>query len=113
MNDTTYSDLNFYFMPLMNPDGYEYSHTMDRFWRKNRAHNMDTECVGTDLNRNWGYGWGSQSSSQDPCSLNFPGVKPFSEKETSSVSEYIKNITNLKVNIFYSISYLSIYVLIS
>jgi hypothetical protein len=24
-------------MPLMNPDGYEYSHDHDRMWRKNRV----------------------------------------------------------------------------
>ena len=30
------SKYDFYFMPLLNPDGYEYTHRAERFWRKNR-----------------------------------------------------------------------------
>ena len=29
--------IDWYIMPLLNPDGYEYSHTHDRMWRKNRS----------------------------------------------------------------------------
>ena len=29
--------INWIIMPLLNPDGYEYSHTHDRMWRKSRA----------------------------------------------------------------------------
>ena len=38
---------------------YEYSHTTDRLWRKNRAPNqqMFGLCKGVDLNRNFGYKW--------------------------------------------------------
>ena len=28
--------------PLLNPDGYYYSYTRDRFWRKNRSRRCDT-----------------------------------------------------------------------
>lgn len=28
---------DFYIMPVMNPDGYEHSHTHDRLWRKTRS----------------------------------------------------------------------------
>lgn len=45
-------DLDLYFLPVANPDGYEYSHTTDRLWRKNRA--RPGFCAGTDLNRNFG-----------------------------------------------------------
>lgn len=44
--------IDWYFLPLANPDGYEYSHYTDRLWRKNRARNG--ACYGTDLNRNYG-----------------------------------------------------------
>lgn len=39
-------------VPILNPDGYEYTHTHDRMWRKNRAKH-DGERVGVDLNRNF------------------------------------------------------------
>ena len=29
--------VDWYIIPLLNPDGYEYSHTHDRMWRKNRT----------------------------------------------------------------------------
>lgn len=29
--------VDWYFLPLVNPDGYEHSHKYDRLWRKNRA----------------------------------------------------------------------------
>ncbi|MEW6280228.1 MAG: M14 family metallopeptidase [Candidatus Eremiobacterota bacterium] len=48
-------------VPLVNPDGYEYSRTEDNWWRKNRRVITDTGCgpingnppVGTDPNRNY------------------------------------------------------------
>ena len=43
----------FVILPLANPDGYEYSRTRDRMWRKNRR-----VPYGVDLNRNWDYKWG-------------------------------------------------------
>lgn len=45
-------NIDWYFAPLMNPDGYEYTHNVDRLWRKNRA--RSGQCAGTDLNRNFG-----------------------------------------------------------
>jgi murein tripeptide amidase MpaA len=54
-------------MPMVNPDGYEYSHTTDRMWRKNRNPNGGA-CVGVDLNRNYDYGWLTAGSSRNPCS---------------------------------------------
>lgn len=40
-NDTvlaeTIQSVDWYVLPLLNPDGYEYSHQFDRLWRKNRS----------------------------------------------------------------------------
>nr|UPI76685.1 M14 metal carboxypeptidase 8 [Antheraea yamamai] len=81
---------DWYILPVMNPDGYEYTHTHDRMWRKNRA--RYGECVGVDLNRNFGYGWGEkgeEGSSEDPGNIFYRGPKPFSEPETAAVQRVI------------------------
>ena len=40
VGESTYGDLvgewDWYFLPLVNPDGYEYSRSTDRLWRKTR-----------------------------------------------------------------------------
>lgn len=48
-------------IPVGNPDGYEFSQTTDRFWRKTRAINAGSACVGIDPNRNFAYQWGGAS----------------------------------------------------
>lgn len=75
-------NIDWYILPLANPDGYEYSHTNDRLWRKNRGGVGSGRCAGVDLNRNFGYKWGLQGASDRPCSEIFAGSKAFSEPET-------------------------------
>ncbi|XP_053611116.1 uncharacterized protein LOC128675620 [Plodia interpunctella] len=81
---------DWFIVPVINPDGYEYTHTNDRMWRKNRA--KYGECVGVDLNRNFSYGWGEkgeEGSSEDPGNIFFRGPEPFSEPETVAVRKAI------------------------
>ena len=53
-NKTPYVRVNWLIIPVANPDGYEFSHTTDRYWRKNRAPPPKTSnCSGVDLNRNF------------------------------------------------------------
>ncbi|KAI5642069.1 zinc carboxypeptidase domain-containing protein [Phthorimaea operculella] len=81
---------DWYLLPVLNPDGYEYTHTHDRMWRKNRA--RYGESIGVDLNRNFSYGWGvngEEGSSQDPGNLFYRGPEPFSEPETQAVRNAI------------------------
>jgi carboxypeptidase T len=70
----------FFIVPIVNPDGYHYSWTTDRYWRKNRRGGH-----GVDLNRNYSVGWGEAGSSDDPQSPNYRGEQPFSEPETQAV----------------------------
>ena len=51
------NQVNVFIVPIVNPDGYVYSHTTDRYWRKNRQLNFSSSYVGTDLNRNWDADW--------------------------------------------------------
>lgn len=46
----------FVLAPVINPDGYEYSRTQFRYWRKNRRNNLNGS-FGVDLNRNWDNHW--------------------------------------------------------
>lgn len=73
---------------LVNPDGYEFSITDDRFWRKNRRDNGDG-TFGVDLNRNWGFQWGGPGSDSETFSLTYRGREPFSEPETQVVRDFI------------------------
>lgn len=78
-------DVNYYFMPAFNPDGYEYTRMFDRLWRKNRsAARTFFNCLGTDLNRNWDSFWGSEGSSSLPCSKIYRGPSVFSAPETTA-----------------------------
>ena len=69
-------------VPVANVDGYEYTWTTQRLWRKNRRNNGNG-TFGVDLNRNWGYEWGhNNGSSGTPGSETYRGAAPFSEPET-------------------------------
>ncbi|EFX86826.1 hypothetical protein DAPPUDRAFT_312746 [Daphnia pulex] len=86
---------DWYIMPLMNPDGYEYSHVKNRLWRKSRSETGSGKCRGVDLNRNFGYQWGDRGAYVDPCAKGFRGVKAFSEPETIATSNFILKKANL------------------
>ena len=75
-------------VPLLNPDGLEYSINVYRYWRKNRRANADG-TFGVDLNRNYGYMWGrdDQGSSAEPDAGDYRGVSAFSEPETRAVRD--------------------------
>jgi len=91
-------------IPIVNTDGYVYSWTNDRLWRKNRRNNGDG-CYGVDLNRNWGYKWNTGGSSSNPCSSTYHGAFAFSEPEAKAVADYIESRHNVQCYIdFHSYS---------
>jgi murein tripeptide amidase MpaA len=75
-------------VPIVNPDGLEYSVHVYRYWRKNRRANADG-TFGVDINRNYGYRWGTDDagSSGVPASEVYRGQAPFSEPETAAVRD--------------------------
>ncbi|EDV34241.1 uncharacterized protein Dana_GF21071 [Drosophila ananassae] len=94
--------LTWYIMPVMNPDGYEYSRTTNRLWRKNRSASRRAQCNGVDLNRNFDIGWNGYGSSTNPCSDTYRGSSPASEKETKAVAEFLaKRKYNLEAYLTY------------
>lgn len=98
-----------YFMPILNPDGYVYSHKYDRFWRKTRSRHISRRngiidsamtwlqqkkvatrvCYGVDLDRNWHYQWGKRGSSKSACNELYAGPGPFSEPESKALSDFL------------------------
>ncbi|XP_017075722.2 LOW QUALITY PROTEIN: zinc carboxypeptidase A 1 [Drosophila eugracilis] len=85
-----------YILPHANPDGYVYTHTTDRLWRKTRT--PYGSCFGADPNRNWGFHWNEVGASSSACSDTYAGPSAFSEVETLSLSEFIKTL-NIKLYI--------------
>jgi carboxypeptidase T len=75
-------------VPVVNPDGYEYSRTVDRMWRKNRRDNGDG-TFGVDLNRNWGYMWGAMDAATRTSAENYCGPSAFSEPETQAMRDLV------------------------
>ncbi|MCC6907898.1 MAG: hypothetical protein IT430_08175 [Phycisphaerales bacterium] len=78
----------FYIIPIVNVDGYVYTWTSNRLWRKNRRNNGNG-TFGIDLNRNWSYKWGGVGSSGDPGSDLYRGTAPFSEPETAALRDLL------------------------
>jgi carboxypeptidase A4 len=90
--NTWADNLDFYIVPVVNPDGYEYTHNGNRLWRKNRRDPQLGRCSGTDLNRNFGYKWGGAGSSKDRCQEIYAGSAPFSEPETQAIQRFVTGL---------------------
>src|SRR5829696_6397287 len=79
-----------WFMPVANPDGYQYTFTTERLWRKNlRDNNADgtiTNGDGVDLNRNYDERWDydNEGSSSEWSSDTYRGTAPASEPEVTA-----------------------------
>ncbi|KAL2729447.1 zinc carboxypeptidase-like [Vespula squamosa] len=84
---------DWYIFPSVNPDGYAYTHTKNRLWRKTRKP-YSLFCYGSDPNRNWGYRWNTGGASSNACSETYAGSSAFSEIETKTLSQYLESISN-------------------
>ncbi|XP_056429142.1 carboxypeptidase A2-like isoform X3 [Hyla sarda] len=85
-----------FLLVVTNPDGYVYSHSNDRMWRKTRSINSGSRCVGADPNRNWNAGFGGPGASSDPCSDSYYGPRAESEVEVKAVADFIRGHGKIK-----------------
>uniref|UniRef100_A0A5S6Q9V0 Peptidase_M14 domain-containing protein n=1 Tax=Trichuris muris TaxID=70415 RepID=A0A5S6Q9V0_TRIMR len=85
-------NISWYILPMFNPDGYEFTRTTDRLWRKSRSRNnvSSINCDGVDLNRNFDVDFGVSGTSMSPCSHVYCGPHAFSEPETISLRRFLK-----------------------
>jgi carboxypeptidase T len=101
-----------YVAPLINPDGHKYDYIdglRGRMWRKNRRTNSNG-TYGVDLNRNYGYQWGTGGSSTTPSSDVYMGTQPFSEPETASIKAFVDSQPRMKTLLtFHTFSELVLY----
>ncbi|NPB03063.1 MAG: hypothetical protein GXO39_01425 [Thermotogae bacterium] len=106
------NNLDIYVVPLVNPDGYYYSHDLgNTMWRKNRRYFPEFGSYGVDLNRNY-----LGSSNTDPrgshCTptagtTNYPsddvycGPLAFSEAEIAGIRAFVESHPNIVAAINY------------
>jgi hypothetical protein len=101
-NDKQIKDLlkgtELWFVLSANPDGYQYTFTTERLWRKNlRDNNGDGQITvgdGVDPNRNFAEHWGydNEGSSPDPADETYRGPAAASEPETRAMQGLIDRI---------------------
>lgn len=87
--DSLLQTRDIWIIPVANPDGYQYTFTADRLWRKTRSPQAGG-AVGVDMNRNHRASWGLDNvgSSNDPGSEIFRGPSPASEIETRNIEAF-------------------------
>ncbi|KAI0140560.1 hypothetical protein GGR57DRAFT_509335 [Xylariaceae sp. FL1272] len=81
------------FVPVLNPDGYEYTWEVDRLWRKSRQGTNMSICPGFDLDHAFGYQWNSVHHQTEPCSQSYGGDEPFQAIEALRLADWAKNET--------------------
>ncbi|WYZ46173.1 hypothetical protein EsH8_IX_000398 [Colletotrichum jinshuiense] len=88
---------DFYITPVVNPDGFVYTQTTDRLWRKNRQTNTGSSCVGRDPNRNWPYKWElTGGASTSPCSETYKGTAAADTPEIKGLKAQIDSLAASK-----------------
>ncbi|KAF5131381.1 Metallocarboxypeptidase A-like protein [Metarhizium anisopliae] len=83
---------DFYMFPIVNVDGFKYTQSSDRMWRKNRSRNQGSSCLGTDPNRNWPYKWDGPGSSTNPCTETYRGASAGNSPEVQSYIAFLDKI---------------------
>jgi murein tripeptide amidase MpaA len=91
--DKILETVSFYIVPVTNVDGYAYTWSGNRMWRKTRS--LNGRCYGVDPNRNFDFEWAKAGSSSDPCSETYHGPKAASELCVQAIQTYIRSIPDL------------------
>ncbi|EAS36042.3 secreted carboxypeptidase McpA [Coccidioides immitis RS] len=82
---------DFFIFPITNPDGFVYSQSRSRLWRKNRQPSRNNN-IGTDLNRNYPYQWEGRGSSSNPSAETFRGLRPGDSPEVQAHTRFMQSV---------------------
>ncbi len=87
--DSLLQTRDIWIIPVANPDGYQYTFTADRLWRKTRSPQAGG-AFGVDMNRNHRANWGydNNGSSGEPFSEIYRGPVPASEIEVRNIEAF-------------------------
>ncbi|XP_015207907.1 carboxypeptidase A1-like isoform X2 [Lepisosteus oculatus] len=88
--------MDIFFEIVTNPDGYTFTHTTNRMWRKTRSISSGSSCIGVDPNRNWDANFGGPGTSSNPCDDTYKGPFAHSESEVKSIVDFILRHKNVK-----------------
>lgn len=82
-------NMNIYYVPVLNPDGYSYTWKTNRMHRKTTMPSGCSRSPGTDPNRNWDFQWGLTGVSTNPCSDVYLGKAPADQSEVKATQDYL------------------------
>ncbi|KAL6708940.1 hypothetical protein ACN47E_002067 [Coniothyrium glycines] len=86
---------DFHIFPIVNPDGFVYSQTNDRLWRKTRTPPPQNQtCYGTDINRNWEFNWDANplGASTNACAQAYRGQRHSDTVENQGLDAYVRKL---------------------
>lgn len=128
-----FGQVDWFILPVLNPDGYQYSRKYDRLWQKTRSKHdvkenfgiiknalswmnnfnskQENNCFGTDPNRNWNFNWNGVGSSHSKCSDSYIGPYAESEPEVKGVSKFLTD-NRKHIQVYLLINKISYYFLI-
>lgn len=93
------NQVNILIVPVSNPDGYSYSWSGDRLWRKNRQATYMKGCTGVDIDHSFDYHWQISDDTMWPCDEDYSGEAPFEAREAKMFDSYF-NQTKLHLKIY-------------
>ena len=84
---------DFYIFPIVNPDGFAYTQSTERLWRKNRQSTTSASCIGRDINRNWPNQWDQRGgASTSPCAEDYKGASAGDGTETKVLKAQLDGV---------------------
>ncbi|GJC85504.1 metallocarboxypeptidase A-like protein MCYG_01475 [Colletotrichum liriopes] len=90
--DSILNQYDFHIFPVVNPDAYDTKASFTP--RRLTASGAKLTCYGTDINRNWEYGWDANAlgASTNSCAQAYRGQKPSDTIENQGLDAYVRKL---------------------